>query len=72
MERRLSVVVSKEEDFFVARGVEIELASQGKSVEEALDNLKDAFGLWLKHAEPEELAPISGKQSPLVTQVVAA
>ena len=42
-------------EFLLGHGVEIDLASQGKTVEEALRNFKEAFQLWLKHAEPEEL-----------------
>jgi len=72
MEYRLSAVVSKGEKFFVAHGVEIELASQGKTVEEALRNLKEAFQLWLKHAEPEELEMLKNAESPLVTQLAVA
>ncbi len=72
MEHRISAVVFREGKFFVARGIEIELASQGKSVEQALENLSEAFKLWLKHADPEDLEMITGSQSPLVTQVVAA
>jgi len=68
MELRLSVAVSKEGKFYVARGIEVELASQGKNIEEALKNLKEAFELWVKHAEPEELE-VFNKDSPMVTQV---
>ena len=69
MDYRLSTVVSREGKFFVARGIEIELASQGKTVEEALKNLKEAFGLWLKHADASELEVFEKIQSPLITQV---
>ncbi len=72
MEYRLSAVISKEAKFFVARGVEIELASQGKTVEEALKNLKEAFALWIKHASADELEVFKDADSPIVTQVVAA
>jgi predicted RNase H-like HicB family nuclease len=72
MEFRLSAVVSREGKLFVARGVEIELASQGTTVEDALKNLKEAFELWLKHADPDELEAFKNADSPIVTQVVAA
>lgn len=72
MEFRLSVVVSKDGKYFVARGLEIELASQGNTVEEALQNLKEAFGLWVKHAEPSELAVFKKQDSPMVTHVAVA
>ena len=41
MELRLSVAVSKEGKFYVARGIEVELASQGKNIEEVIVNLAD-------------------------------
>jgi predicted RNase H-like HicB family nuclease len=72
MEYHLSTVVSKGEKFFVARGIEIELASQGKTVEDAIRNLKEAFQLWLKHAEPEELELLNRADPPMVTQVEVA
>jgi predicted RNase H-like HicB family nuclease len=71
MEFRLSAVVSKGEKYFVARGIEIEIASQGNTVEEALGNLKEAFELWLKHADTEELKVLN-KDAPIVTQIAAA
>ena len=69
MESRLSAIISKEDTFFVARGIEIELASQGKTIEEALRNLKEAFELWLTHAEPSERELVQKTDSQLVTQV---
>lgn len=72
MKYHLSVVVSREGKCYVARGVEIELASQGKTVEEALKNLKEAFELWVKHAEHDELEVFKTANAPMVTQVVAA
>ena len=72
MEYRLSAVVFREGKLYVARGVEVELASQGKTVEDALRNLKEAFELWVKHAEHDELDVFRDAGSPIVTQVVAA
>ena len=69
MEYKLSAVISKEEKFFVARGIEIEIVSQGKTVEEALSNLKEAFELWLKHADEDELEIFKDQKAPIVTQV---
>ncbi|GEM_PF-3063783 len=72
MTYHLSAIVSKGELCYVARGVEVELASQGKTVEEALQNLKEAFGLWIKHAEPDELELLTKIESPIVAQVAVA
>lgn len=72
MDYQLSTVVSQEGKLFVAKGIEIELASQGKTVEEALENLREAFELWVKHAEPSELAVFERARSPIITQVKVA
>lgn len=71
MEHHLSAIISKGEKYFVARGVEIELASQGTTIEEALENLTEAFELWLKHAEPDELEMLR-HNAPLIAHVNVA
>ncbi len=62
MEMNFTAIVEKEDGGYVARAAEFEIASQGKSVEEAIANLKEAIGLYLKHAEPEELEAIQKRQ----------
>jgi len=44
----LTAVVRKEEDIYVAECPEVETASQGKTVEEAIRNLKEATELYLE------------------------
>ena len=44
----LHVVIWKEARLFVARFLEIELASQGKTKQEALQNLHEAFALYME------------------------
>jgi len=44
----LTAVVHKEEDIYVAECPEVETASQGKTVEEAIRNLKEATELFLE------------------------
>lgn len=46
--QKLHTIVWKEGKLFVAKFVELELASQGKSKEEALKNLKEALDLYLE------------------------
>lgn len=53
-----TTIIEKESNWYVARAAEIEIASQGKSVEDAIANLKEAIELYLKHSEPDELAAI--------------
>ena len=61
-----TAIIEKEADWYVAKAAEFEIASQGKSVEEAIANLKEAIELYLKHAEPDELAAIQKRQASLL------
>lgn len=46
--QELHIVVWKEKKLYVAKFLEIELASQGKTKEVALTNLKEALDLYLE------------------------
>jgi predicted RNase H-like HicB family nuclease len=46
--RMLSAVIHKEDDIYVALCPEVGTASQGKTVEEAVANLKEATELYLE------------------------
>ena len=46
-----SSVVSKERKLYVAHCPELEVASQGKNVESALENLREAIELYLEDAD---------------------
>lgn len=46
--QKLHTIVWKEGKLFVAKFVEFELASQGKTKEEALKNLKEALDLYIE------------------------
>ena len=43
MKKDLNAVVWQEDEWFVAQCLEVDVASQGKSEEEALENLRDAL-----------------------------
>ena len=62
---RFTAVVTREGKWFVARCLEIEVASQGEAVESALANLREALELKLED-EPEVSVP---QESSLVTTV---
>lgn len=49
-----NVLVWQEGKLFVAKTVELELASQGKTKQEALDNLEEALELYF---EDEKISP---------------
>ena len=59
-----SSVVWKEENLHVAWCPDLDIASQGKSVEEALSNLKEAIELYF---EDEEAVIPEHKTTPIVT-----
>lgn len=55
---RYNVIVQKEENWYVAKCLDNSVASQGKSIEEALQNLKEALELYVqdeKHENPKEI-----------------
>jgi predicted RNase H-like HicB family nuclease len=43
---RFNVIVQKEENWYVAKCVDNSVASQGKTIEESLVNLKEALELY--------------------------
>lgn len=55
MVRRLSAIIERDGDWFVAVCPELDIASQGKSVEEARTNLTEAVELWFETASPQEI-----------------
>jgi predicted RNase H-like HicB family nuclease len=62
----LSAVVRREDGLYVALYPEFDVASQGKSVEEALRNLKEALELYLENEDVEKPAET---EAPIVTIV---
>ncbi len=52
---KLSAIVEKEDKWYVAHCLELQVTSQGKTIEESLKNLKEALELYLKHADSDEL-----------------
>jgi predicted RNase H-like HicB family nuclease len=62
---RLSAVVTHEAEWYVARAVEVEVASQGESVEESLLNLREALELYF---EDEPVPPLA-VEGPIIVPV---
>ena len=54
--RKFTAVLEKEGDGFVALCPELDVVSQGDTVEEAKANLREAVELFLETASPEEIA----------------
>ena len=55
MKRSFNASVTREGDWFVAQALEVDVASQGLSEDEALDNLRDALEL---HFQPPMANPL--------------
>jgi predicted RNase H-like HicB family nuclease len=55
MTRTLTAAIRRENDGFVALCPELDIASQGDSIEEARANLKEAVELFLESAHPNEI-----------------
>ncbi|MCX8043152.1 MAG: type II toxin-antitoxin system HicB family antitoxin [Desulfobacterota bacterium] len=52
---KLTAVIEREDDGFVALCPELDIASQGSSIEEARDNLREALELFFETASSEEV-----------------
>jgi predicted RNase H-like HicB family nuclease len=50
-----TAIIEREDDVFVALCPELDIASQGRTVEEATDNLKEAVELFLDSADALEI-----------------
>jgi len=53
MSIKVTVIVQKEENWYVAKCIENSVASQGKTLEESLSNLKEALELYYEDVTPE-------------------
>jgi predicted RNase H-like HicB family nuclease len=53
--RRLTCVIEREGDGFVSLCPELDIASQGNSIEEARANLVEAVELFFEAADPSEV-----------------
>jgi len=52
---RLTAIIEKEGDGYVSICPELDIASQGNTVEEAESNVKEAIELFLEHATQKEV-----------------
>lgn len=66
MSIKCNVIIQKEENWYVAKCLENNIASQGKTIEESMKNLKEALELYYQNEEP-----ISPKETYITTMEVA-
>jgi len=55
MNRKLTAIIEREGDGYVALCPELDIASQGDTVDEARKNLQEALELFFETASPEEI-----------------
>jgi predicted RNase H-like HicB family nuclease len=63
MTQTLTATIWREDDGYVALCSELDIASQGDSVEEARRNLKEAVELFFETASPGEIRMSPGQSS---------
>src|SRR4051812_9143080 len=54
--QRLTALIERDDDMFVAQCAELDIASQGTTIEEALANLREALELFFETASQEEVS----------------
>ena len=54
--RNFTAIIEKEDNMYVALCPEVDVASQGNTIEEARNNLQEAIELFLEHASKDEIA----------------
>mgnify|MGYP005847238839 CR=1 FL=1 len=55
MTQRFTAIIEREDDIYIALCPELDIASQGESVSEARNNLKEAIELFLESASTAEI-----------------
>ncbi len=53
--KNFTAIIEKEDEVYVALCPELDIASQGSSVEEAKANLREAIELFFEHASENEI-----------------
>lgn len=60
MTSNYSIVIEKEDDWYVAHCVELGITSQGRSIEEARVNIKEAIELYIETFDDDKEMLIFG------------
>lgn len=55
MQKQLTAIIEREGDGYVSFCPELDVASQGGTIEEARENLREALELFFEAASPEEI-----------------
>ncbi len=55
MQKQLTAIIEREENGYVSLCPELDIASQGSTIEEARQNLREALELFFETASPKEI-----------------
>lgn len=55
MSYKTNVLITKEDDWYVASSIETSVASQGRTIEEAIANLKQALELYFEDSKNQDV-----------------
>lgn len=58
MKRKFAVSITRDGDWYVAQALEVDVASQGETEQEALDNIREALELYFEPPAPERVPKI--------------
>ena len=65
---RFTAAITREGQWYVARCLEVEVASQGESLDQALDNLREALELYFEDVDLTEL-PVTPILAPVTVEL---
>jgi len=71
MRRQLTAIIEREGDGYVALCPELDIASQGDTIQDARENLREALELFFESASPREIQE-RFREEVYVTQVEVA
>lgn len=55
MQKQMTAIIEREGDGYVSLCPELDIASQGNTIEEARNNLREALALFFETASPQEI-----------------
>jgi predicted RNase H-like HicB family nuclease len=66
-----TIIIKQEEEWFVATCFENNIASQGKTIDESITNLKEAIALYYEDEKVEEINSLQNDQIYITTLEMA-
>ena len=72
MNFRGTVILKREDEWFVATCLENDIASQGKTIDEAIENLKEAIALFYEDEYDPQIMQSANKSQIYITSLEMA